>query len=212
MKYLFIGAHADDIEIGCGGTLSKAYKKNQIYNFIATDSEYNDENGRLVRTKLDAKKDIDRCYRNKNIKNIINDEKVFYLENNEKLRSKLVRLKKKINPSVVFLPWIYDPHPDHKNLAEAALSVFKDSENIFMYRSNWYYSIHSFKKNFFSDITKYYNHKIKMVLSFKSEIKRTKSIWINQIENECVSNGNIINKKYAEAFEVVKISSGFKIL
>ena len=51
-----------------------------------------------------------------------------------------------------------------------------------------------------------------MVLSFKSEIKRTKSIWINQIENECVSNGNIINKKYAEAFEVVKISSGFKIL
>ena len=59
---------------------------------------------------------------------------------------------------------------------------------------------------------KYYNHKIKMVLSFKSEIKRTKSIWINQIENECVSNGNIINKKYAEAFEVVKISSGFKIL
>ena len=211
MKYLFIGAHADDIEIGCGGTLSKAYKKNQIYNFIATDSEYNDEKGRLVRTKLDAKKDIDRCYRNKNIKNIINNEKVFYLENNEILRAKLVRLKKKINPSVVFLPWIYDPHPDHKNLAEAALSVFKDSENIFMYRSNWYYSVHSFKKNLFSDITKYYNRKIKMVLSFKSEIKRTKSIWIKKIENECISNGNIINKKYAEAFEVVKISSGFKI-
>ena len=96
MKYLFIGAHADDIEIGCGGTLSKAYKKNQIYNFIATDSEYNDEKGRLVRTKLDAKKDIDRCYRNKNIKNIINNEKVFYLENNEILRAKLVRLKKKL--------------------------------------------------------------------------------------------------------------------
>ena len=211
MKYLFIGAHADDIEIGCGGTLLEAYKKNQIYNFIATDSEYNDENGRLVRTKLNAKKDIDRCYRNKNIKNIINDEKVFYLENNEILRSKLVRLKKKINPGVVFLPWIYDPHPDHKNLAEAALSVFKDSENIFMYRSNWYYSVHSFKKNFFSDITNNYNHKIKMVLSFKSEIKRTKSIWINKIKNECASNGNIINKKYAEAFEVVKISSGFKI-
>jgi N-acetylglucosamine malate deacetylase 1 len=211
MRYLFVGAHADDIEIGCGGTLLKAFKKNQIYNFIATDSEYSDENGKLIRTKLDAKKDIDRCYRNKDIKNIINNEKVFYLENNEILRSKLVRLKKKINPNVVFLPWIHDPHPDHKNLAEAVLSVFKDSENIFMYRSNWYYSVHNFKKNFFSDVTNYYKYKIKMVLCFKSEIKRTKSIWINKIQNECISNGNIINKKYAEAFEVVKISSGFKI-
>ena len=32
MKYLFIGAHADDIEIGCGGTLLKASKNNQIFN------------------------------------------------------------------------------------------------------------------------------------------------------------------------------------
>ena len=211
MNYLFVGAHADDIEIGCGGTLLKAYKKNKIYNFIATDSEYNDESGKLIRTKLNAKKDIDRCYHNKNIKNIIDDEKVFYLENNEILRTKLVRLKKKINPHVVFLPWVHDPHPDHKNLAEAALSVFKDVENIFMYRSNWYYSIYSFNKNFFSDITNNFDYKIKMVLSFKSEIKRTKSIWIDKIKNECISNGNIINKKYAEAFEVVKISSGFKI-
>ena len=27
MKILFIGAHADDIEIGCGGTLLKTQKK-----------------------------------------------------------------------------------------------------------------------------------------------------------------------------------------
>ena len=56
MRYLFIGAHADDIEIGCGGAMLKAYKKNQIFNYIATDSEYNDENGKLVRSAEDAKK------------------------------------------------------------------------------------------------------------------------------------------------------------
>ena len=140
MKYLFIGAHADDIEIGCGGTLLKAYEKNQIYNYIATNSEYSDEYGKMIRTADDAKKDILRCYRGKKIKNIIGNSKVFYLNNNEKLRSELVRLRKKVMPAVVFIPWIYDPHPDHKNLAEAALTVFRDIENIIMYRSNWYYN------------------------------------------------------------------------
>ena len=211
MKYLFIGAHADDIEIGCGGTLLKASKNNQIFNYIATNSEYSDENGKLIRTAQDAKNDIKRCYDGKKIKNIIGASKVFYLKNNEKLRSELLRLKKKILPSVVFLPWIHDPHPDHKNLAEAALTVFKDSDNILMYRSNWYYSINNFNKNFYSDITANYKHKIKLVLNFKSEIKRTKSLWVKRIENECIANGNIINKKYAEAFEVVKLSNAFKI-
>ena len=55
MRYLFVGAHADDIEIGCGGILLKLYKKNKIFNYIATDSEYRDENGKLVRSAIDAK-------------------------------------------------------------------------------------------------------------------------------------------------------------
>ena len=167
MKYLFIGAHADDIEIGCGGTLLNAYKKNQIFNFIATNSEFRDEKGKLIRTELEARKDIQRCYQGKKITNIIGESKVFYLENNEKLRSELVRLKNKIMPSVIFLPWLHDPHPDHKNLAEASLNVFRETENIFMYRSNWHYCINNFNKNFFSDITKSYNFKIKMLVNFK---------------------------------------------
>ena len=211
MKYLFIGAHADDIEIGCGGTLLNAYKKNQIFNFIATNSEYSDENGRLIRTKIDAKKDIQKCYQGKKVKNIIGGSKVFHLENNEKLRAELVRLKKKIIPTVVFVPWVHDPHPDHKNLAEAALTVFRESDNVFMYRSNWHYSINNLNKNFFSDITSNYKYKIKMLLNFKSEMKRTESVWIKRIENECIANGNVINKKYAEAFEIVKLSNAFNI-
>ena len=211
MKYLFIGAHADDIEIGCGGTLQKAYKKNKIFNYVATNSEYNDESYNLVRAESDAKKDIDRCYRGKKIKNIIGKSKVFYLYNNEALRSELIRIKKKILPNVVFIPWIYDPHPDHKNLGEASINVFRDVDNLIMYRSNWHNSDKNFNKNFYIDITATYKEKKKMVLSFKSEIKRTKSIWIKRIENECIGNGYTINKKYAEAFEIIKLTDSFKI-
>ena len=211
MRYLFVGAHADDIEIGCGGILLKSYKKNKIFNYIATDSEYRDENGKLVRSAIDAKNDILRCYKNKKIQNIFGNSKVFHLTNNEKLRSELVRLKKNISPEVVFVPWNYDPHPDHKNLSEASLTVFKDVDNLIMYRSNWYYSSKNFNKIFFLDITNEFKNKIKLVSNFKSEIKRTKSIWLEKIKHECIANGQIINRKYAESFEIVKISSSFKI-
>ena len=210
MKILFIGAHADDIEIGCGGTLLKLYKKNKIYNFIATNSEYRDEDGKLVRSANDAEKDIFRCYKNKKIDNIIGNSKCLHLHNNEKIRSELLKLKKKILPDVVFIPWNHDPHQDHKNLSEASLSVFRDIDNIIMYRSNWYYSVNNFKKNLIIDISDHFKNKLKLVSNFKSEIKRTKSKWLKNITNESILNGQILNCRYAEGFEIVKISSTFK--
>ena len=80
-----------------------------------------------------------------------------------------------------------------------------------MYRSNWYYSAKSFKKNFYIDITNQFNNKIKLISSFESEMKRTKSIWKEKIKNECIINGQMIDKKYAEAFELVEISTAFNL-
>ncbi len=126
------------------------------------------------------------------------------------MRTELIKIKNSFNPNIVFLPWIYDPHIDHKVLSETSLSIFKSVKNILMYRSNWYYSNNNFKKNFFVDISKNFNDKIKLVSNFKSEIKRTKSIWLKKIKFESIINGYEINKKYAEAFEIVRMSDNFE--
>ncbi len=210
MKILFIGAHADDIEIGCGGILLKLIKKNKVFNFIATDSEYKNENGKIIRTVEDAKNDVLRCYKGKKVVNIFGNLKVLNLQNNEKTRTELLKLKNKITPDVVFIPWNNDLHPDHKNLSEASLYVFKDIDNIIMYRSNWYNSPVNLKKNLILDISTEFKNKLKLVSSFRSEIKRTKSIWLEKIKQESLLNGQMINCKYAESFEAVKISSSFR--
>ncbi len=207
MKYLFIGAHADDIEIGCGGTILKLYKKNKITNYIATDSEYYDENGKIIRSSKDAFNDISRAYKNKKISNIFGKLKVHYLFNNEELRRELIKINNNIKPEIVFIPWKYDPHPDHQNLSNACQVVFRNVKNLIMYRSNSYFTKESFNKNFFIDISKSFYSKIKLIKSFKSEMKRTNYSWIKEIQNDNVQNGYQIKKKYAEAFEIIKISN-----
>ena len=55
MKILAIGAHFDDVEIGCGGAMLK-YKKrgHDIHLVVVTDSEYTNHDGQLVRSAANA--------------------------------------------------------------------------------------------------------------------------------------------------------------
>ena len=55
MKILAIGAHFDDIELGCGGTLLKhKYNGDDIYNLVVTKSDYKSDIVKHTRSKDDA--------------------------------------------------------------------------------------------------------------------------------------------------------------
>ncbi|MFH1092491.1 MAG: PIG-L family deacetylase, partial [Pseudomonadota bacterium] len=50
MKVLALGAHFDDVELGCGGALIKhARRGDEVTIFVVTDSAFRDPEGRLVR-------------------------------------------------------------------------------------------------------------------------------------------------------------------
>ena len=51
MNILGIGAHYDDLELGCSGTLIKHVKNNDnVYLLVITDSAYNNPDGEQIRT------------------------------------------------------------------------------------------------------------------------------------------------------------------
>ena len=51
MKILAVGAHLDDIELACGGTLAKAVSKNhQVKMIVMSESGYMNYDGRIMRT------------------------------------------------------------------------------------------------------------------------------------------------------------------
>ena len=58
MRVLAIGAHADDIELGMGGTICKHVSSGDyVCMLIITHSEYNFHNGKVMRTRSVAQKE-----------------------------------------------------------------------------------------------------------------------------------------------------------
>ena len=59
LKILAIGAHGDDIELACGGTLAKAVKQgHEVTMVIVTGTGCTDTNGQVIRTSEIAEKEV----------------------------------------------------------------------------------------------------------------------------------------------------------
>jgi len=55
MNILAIGAHFDDVELGCGGALARHVDEgDSVFAYVATVSGYTNINNQIVRTKEDA--------------------------------------------------------------------------------------------------------------------------------------------------------------
>ncbi|WP_169704462.1 PIG-L deacetylase family protein [Candidatus Kuenenia stuttgartensis] len=55
MNVLAVGAHFDDIELGCSGTLIKHVKNgDKVIMLVVTDSSYSNPNGELIRNSETA--------------------------------------------------------------------------------------------------------------------------------------------------------------
>ena len=206
MNILAIGAHFDDIELGCGGTIAKHIKKgDKVIVFVATTSGFKDHKGKLVRSNKVALKEGLQAMKILGVKDFVQGNfETLKVEFNEELNKTIINLVKKYKINTVYTHWDGDIHHDHIVVAKASLHSCRHVKNIFMYRSNWYQSTEYFNANCFVDITNFWKIKKKSIQCHKSELKRTHRKWISFFYNEALNAGQKIGVKLAETFLVVK--------
>tara|TARA_Y100000590_G_scaffold433638_1_gene550922 strand:- start:5495 stop:6133 length:639 start_codon:yes stop_codon:yes gene_type:complete len=207
-KIIFFAAHHDDIELGCAGTALK-YKRNgyDIYYVVFTKSGYMNEHGKIIRSSKTAKEEAKKAGKVIGVKKIFNlNLETNNIHINDNIKSKIINILKTINPSHVFVHWRYDVHHDHRIISDLVLGLTKNIKNVLLYRSNFFKSNKEFAGNFYVDISKEFGKKIKSIKKFKGELRRVKNSWIKIIKNENKYNGFQIGVKYAERFEVVRLS------
>ncbi len=205
MNILAIGAHFDDVDLGCAGALAKHVKNgDKVYIYVATDSGYKNGNGEVVRDAAVARKEGEMAARIIGGDLICGGHNSFFLEFEEKVNVDLVKLIEQKEIDTVYTHWSGDVLHDHYNLAKATLHSGRHVTRMLMYRSNWYLSGKDFRGNFYVDISDTWELKERAILAHESECGRTGNKWVEYLKREALNNGLVAGVLYAEAFEVVK--------
>lgn len=206
MNVLAIGAHFDDVELGCGGALARHAKNgDDVYVYVATVSGFANYNNQTVRSNETALGEAQAAMRVLGVKELICGKfQTLAVEFVDSLNMEILRIVEEKKIDIVYAHWTGDIHHDHQAVARASLHSCRHVPRLLMYRSNWYHSTMEFRGNFYVDITDYWDIKEQAIRSHESEMDRTGEKWINFFRNEAENAGQRIGVKHAEVFEVVK--------
>ena len=214
MKIMAIGAHLDDIEIACGGTLAKAIKAgHEVRVLIMSKSGYTNKDGIVQRSDEQAVQEGIEALHTLGISEI---EILDFPTKDIPFRSDVVNAidvrMVAFNPDIIFTHHPFDTHQAHEGVAKASIAAARRKNTVFFYEpiTPSGRSYVPFKPSLYVDIESTLCMKIASLKCHKSEYNKFGAEdWIEGVRCRCGFRGYEIGKKYAEAFEVLRIEMSF---
>lgn len=209
---LAIGAHPDDIEFGCFGTLKKHIDTgDKVYMAVMTQSDVKDAYTQTsTRDKVVSQQEAEAAA------NLIGAELVLGPFQDTQVPfdgesvAFLEQLIKKYSIDTVYTHWGGDTHQDHINTLSATMAAARLVKNVFCYeqvplpRITTTYPV----ANYYVDITNSLNVKLEGCRAHKSQVVKFQQHGfdiLDGIETLAKYRGNQAGVKYAEAFNVLKV-------
>ena len=122
LKALFLGAHSDDIELGCGGTILNLLEQGQELEvwwvvFAASPAR-----------RLEAEISAEMFLRGAVKKEVVvrDFKESFFPYIGSEIKAYFEELKRSISPDVVFTHFRDDLHQDHRLISELTWNTFRD--------------------------------------------------------------------------------------
>ena len=196
MNILAIGAHPDDIEYGCGGTLLKlnGRQNTNIYFFVATCGE------------LSGSKKV-RIKEQRQAADFLGVKKIFWgnfpdtrLNVGRELIERIEAAIEECAPDVIFVNHPDDTHQDHKHIAECTVVASRYCRKVIYYED---YTSRNYEPSLFTDIEDVLDKKVELLKLHESQVGRKYPTGLDIVEGvKAIANfrGFQAKVKYAEGF------------
>jgi bacillithiol biosynthesis deacetylase BshB1 len=217
LHILAFGAHADDVEIGMGGSIAKlAAHGKRIGICDLTDADLS-SNGTIELRKQEAKKAAEILGVTERLSLGLPDRGLLLRE--EFIRE-IASVIRRFRPQIVFAPYFEDRHPDHGNCArlveEAVFSAgirkyqTENPQDSHKVSRVYFYMINGFHKpDFTIDISNTMEHKIAALRAYESQFEQTENSvqtplvngYIESVEARERLFGQQVGVNFAEGFK-----------
>lgn len=213
---LAFGAHPDDVELGCGGTLAAASVRGQTFGIVdLTRGEMGTRGTPATRRReaLAAAGVLGATFR----------ESLDFgdgaLEHGREQELELIRLIRKWRPAILIAPWPDDRHPDHTRTGQlvtdswfyAGLRKLDTGQN--PHRPDivaYYIQNYQMQPSFVVDVTEVMERKMRAVREYASQFHKpgskhpptfiAKESFLPMIEARARHFGVLVGAEYGEAF------------
>ena len=206
---LAVGAHADDVEIGCGGTVAlHTQRGDKVIILIMAESAYTYYDGRVLRTEEEWKTEEARGAEVLGAKLINLGFKTKEVPYSRESIESINRVIDEYNIDMIYTHWYHDSHQDHRRTTQSVLSAGRYVKNILMYEPEYPAgrSYLGFRNQYYVDITSTFDKKMKALKQHKSQIRKYgEKMFLEAVEARARHRGYEIGSRYAECFEVVRL-------
>jgi LmbE family N-acetylglucosaminyl deacetylase len=200
VNILAIGAHPDDIEFGCGGSLIKyARQGHRLFLMVMTGGE----SGAPSETRM-AEQTAAR--------QILGAEEIFWggyqdthLGVDAEMIKKIESVIASVKPEFIFCHFPDDTHQDHRHLAQAVMSATRYIRNVLFYEGP---TTQNFNPQVYVDIGDTLEVKLEALQAHRSQVMKTniEDLSIIEVARSCANFRGIQGRvKYAEAFHALRL-------
>ena len=212
MNVMAIGAHPDDIEFGCGGTLMRHVKAGDdvVYVCMTNTESKSGTTGDVLRTHNQLLEEV-KCATDKlginNLKFL--DFKDLHVPFSFKSVSELDKIIQKYDVDTIYTHWAGDSNQDHIATFKSTMAAARYVRNVYCYEQIPIprQSENPMNINYFVDIDTTFDQKIVSAECHKSQFEKYKQVGFDVSKNLKLMaqyRGIQANCEYAEGFHIIK--------
>jgi LmbE family N-acetylglucosaminyl deacetylase len=203
-RVLLLGAHPDDIELGCGALLHHVIKETDVLCVTLSDNQKN----------LDLKNIKEEHYVSMAILGVPKEKIVFgpfttrvFPDARQEILEYFLKLRKDFSPDLIFVHSKQDVHQDHNTMTEEALRAFR---GITVLGFDVVRSSYGFFPHFLVEVTEEdVNKKIEALSQYKTY--RDRYYFNSELTRSImVRHGALAECPFAEGFDILRIVGRFE--